>query len=236
MRINKYLANCELGSRRKVEELIKNGLIRVNGEVCLLLTTDIGDSDIVEYQGKKLTVQSDKVYIMLNKPKCYITSMSDEKDRKVVVDLLKDCKIKVFPVGRLDYNTQGLLLLTNDGDWANEITHPSKHISKTYEVKTKYQPTNNQLNQIRNGIVIDGVKTLPAKAKLIDFDDNYFITHITIYEGRNRQVRKMFESIGLKIYALKRISIGNLRLGNLQEGKFRYLSNKEKNYVFMEEI
>lgn len=232
MRINKYLATCGLGSRRSVEELIKKGLIIVNDKVITDLAFDVSSEDIVKYKGKTLSLVEDKVYIMLNKPKCYITSTKDEQGRKVVLDLLKGCKYKVFPVGRLDYNTQGLLLLTNDGDWSNSITHPSNHIAKTYEVTTKYMLTNKQMNMVRNGIVIDGRRTLPAKLELVDKDENYYIYHITIYEGRNREIRKMFEALELKIYSLKRIQIGTLSLGNLEEGKFKYLDKKEINKVF----
>ena len=159
MRINKYLAICELGSRRKVEEFIKLGQIKVNDNVITDFSYDVKDSDKVYFKGQLLFQQTKKVYIMLNKPKCYITSLKDEKDRKIVTDLLIDVKEKVFPVGRLDYNTEGLLLLTNDGDWANEITHPSKHIPKTYEVKLKYPLTSKQAMQINNGILIDGNST-----------------------------------------------------------------------------
>ena len=234
MRINKYLATCGIGSRRGVEELIKNGDISVNGKVVTELSYDISSSDLVKYKGKTVSLVEDKVYIMLNKPKCYITSTKDEQGRKVVLDLLKGCKYKVFPVGRLDYNTQGLLLLTNDGDWANNIIHPSKHISKTYVVTTKYMLTNKQLNQVRNGIVIDGKRTLPAKIELVSKDENLFYYHVTIYEGRNREIRKMFEFLGLKIYSLQRIQIGLLELGKLEEGKFRYLDKKEIKLVFEE--
>ena len=232
MRINKYLASCELGSRRKVEEFILNKQITINGDIVDDLSYDVKMSDIVKYKGKTISPQNKKVYVMLNKPKCYITSLKDEKDRKIVMSLLKGLDYQVFPVGRLDYNTQGLLLLTNDGDWANNITHPSKHISKTYEVQIKVMPTTKQLNALRNGIVIDGRKTLPAKAEIVDFRDNYYIVNITIYEGRNREIRKMFESLNIKIYALKRLSIGDLQLGNLAEGKYRLLSNFEKDLVF----
>ena len=169
---------------------------------------------------------------MLNKPKCYITSLKDEKDRKIVTDLLKNVKEKVFPVGRLDYNTQGLLLLTNDGDWANSIIHPSQHIAKTYEVQIKVMPTNKQLNSLRNGIMIDNKKTLPAKVNIVDNINGFYIIHMTIFEGRNREIRKMFESLGIKIYSLKRLSIGDLELGDLKEGKYRYLNNIEKELVF----
>lgn len=234
MRINKYLASAEIGSRRKVEEYILNGKVAVNGKIVTNLATDITDKDIVTYNGNQIQIQNKKVYIVLNKPKCYITSVSDEKDRKVVLDLVKSCKEKVFPVGRLDYNTEGLLLLTNDGDWANKIIHPSKHISKTYEVKLKYLPTNKQLNALRTGIIIDGEKTLPAKVEVVDNDQEYYVVHITIIQGRNRQVRKMFESLKLKIYNLKRISIGGLSLGNLEMGKFKYLTQEEKELIFLE--
>lgn len=235
MRINKYLATCELGSRRKVEEYIKLGQIIINDKIVTDLSFDVKENDKVCFKNRIIKPQSHKVYIMLNKPKCYITSLKDEKDRKVVIDLLKEVNEKVFPVGRLDYNTEGLLLLTNDGDWANEITHPSKHIAKTYEVKIKHPLTSKQAMQINNGIMIDGRKTLPAKVKLINQSEDFFIYNITIFEGRNREIRKMFEFLNLKIYNLKRISIGSLLLGNLKEGKYRYLNSKEKDLVFWEE-
>jgi len=232
MRINKFLATCELGSRRKVEEFILNGDITINGKIIKELGYDVQNNDVVKYKGKEVTIQRKKVYIMLNKPKCYITSLKDDQDRKIVTDLLRDIKIQVFPVGRLDYNTEGLLLLTNDGDWANSIIHPSNHIKKTYEVRIKVMPTNKQLNQLRNGIVIDCKKTLPAIVQIVDFKDNYYYLHISIFEGRNREIRKMFESLNIKIYNLKRISIGGLELGNLKEGKYRILNNNEKDLVF----
>ena len=232
MRINKYLASAGLGSRRKVEELVVSGKIKVNSVIITNLATEIGVNDIVEYEGKRIMPASNRVYIMLNKPKCYITSLSDEKDRRIVTDLLKGCNEKVFPVGRLDYNTQGLLLLTNDGDWANSIIHPSSHINKTYEVHTKYVLKDKQLNQIRNGIMIDGRRTLPAKIVYVGTAEDRNVYHLTIFEGRNREIRKMFEILGLKIYALKRISIGFLELADLQEGKYRYLSKSEINKVF----
>ena len=234
MRINKYLASCELGSRRKVEEFIIKGEITVNGTKVTELGYNVNENDIVRYKGKIVSPQTNKVYIMLNKPKCYITSKSDEKDRRIVMDLVKSCKEDVFPVGRLDYNTEGLLLLTNDGDWANNITHPSKNIPKTYEVKTKYMLTKKQIKELSSGIMIEGKKTLPAIVETCDKDGDFFVCHITIFEGRNREVRKMFEAIMLKIYNLKRLSIGALELKDLPMGKFRYLDKKEINLVFME--
>lgn len=233
MRINKFLASCGLGSRRKVEEYIKDKKIEVNGKIIDELGYDIKDGDKVTYNGKSVTLSEKKIYIMLNKPKCYITSLSDEKGRKIVTDLLKGIKERVFPIGRLDYNTEGLLLLTNDGDMANNIIHPSSEIGKTYEVKLKYNPTNKQLNEIRKGIVIDGKRTLPAKVEVVTYEEPYYIFHITIFEGRNREIRKMFECLNLKIYNLKRLSIGGLHLGNLEMGKYKILSEKEINKVFI---
>ena len=235
MRINKFLASAGIGSRRKVEEFILDNKITVNGKVITELGYDVKETDKVAYNGKLLSLTENKIYIMLNKPKCYITSLSDEKDRKVVTDLLKGIKDRVFPVGRLDYNTEGLLLLTNDGEWANNIIHPSNHIAKTYEVKTKYNLTNKQINEIRRGIVIDGKRTLPAKIEVVDYEEPYYVNHITIYEGRNREIRKMFEHLNLKIYNLKRLSIGGLHLGNLEMGKYRILKNNEIGKVFEED-
>lgn len=232
MRINKYLASCELGSRRKVEDFILNGDVSVNGKVVRELGLDILEGDEVRYKGKIVKPQEKKVYIMLNKPKCYVTTKSDEKDRRIVMDLVRSVGVDIFPVGRLDFNTEGLLLLTNDGTWANNITHPSKNISKTYEVKTKYQLMPKQIRELSRGVVIDGKKTLPAVVEPVSQDGDFFVTHITIFEGRNREVRKMFESINLKIYNLKRLSIGALSLGNLQMGKFRYLKPNEIDMVF----
>lgn len=232
MRINKYLASCGLGSRRKVEEFVCKGQIKVNEQVVYDLSFDVKEQDVVKYNNKIISLVEDKIYLMLNKPKCYITSTKDEKGRKVVLDLVKSYKSKVFPVGRLDYNTQGLLLLTNDGDFANKVIHPSNHISKVYEVTTKYMLTNKQMNNIRNGIIIDGRRTLPAKVEFVKNDELYYYWNITIFEGRNREIRKMFEFLGLKIYSLKRLQIGSLFLGDLKEGDYKILNNKEIEKVF----
>jgi len=235
VRINKFLASSGIGSRRKVEEYVLEGLVSINGKVVKELGYDVQENDKVCFNGKPVAVEEKKTYIMLNKPKCYITSLSDEKDRRIVTDLLKGIQERVFPIGRLDYNTEGLLLLTNDGDMANNIIHPSSQIGKTYEVKLKHNPTNKQLNEIRRGIVIDGRRTLPAKVEVVSFEDPYYILHITIFEGRNREIRKMFEYLKLTIYNLKRISIGGLKLGNLEMGKYKILSKSEINKVFMED-
>lgn len=234
MRINKYLSSCELGSRRKVEEFVLTGKVSVNDKVVKDLACDVGGNDIVKYNGKIVHSVDKKIYIMLNKPRCYITSLKDEKDRKVVTDLLKGVKQKVFPVGRLDYNTEGLLLLTNDGNWANNIIHPSNHIYKSYEVKLKVVLNGKELNQMRKGMTIDGVQYLPAKVELIKSDEEYMYYNVTIMEGKNREIRRIFESFKVKIYSLKRISIGGLELDDLPEGKYKYLNDVEKNLVFEE--
>ena len=233
MRINKFLASAGIGSRRKVEELVTNGLITVNGEVVTNLVTDISENDMVEFKGKRVSLAENKVYFMLNKPKCYITSVSDEKGRKTVLNLMKGVKERVFPVGRLDYNTEGLLLLTNDGDFANSIIHPSKHISKTYEVFTRVKPTSSGLNQLKKGVNIDGVAYMPAiLGQTVKYNDG-FLTTITIFEGKNHQVKNMFSYIGAKVYDLKRIKIGELTLGDLQNGKFRKLDDNELKKIFI---
>lgn len=236
MRINKFLASAELGSRRHVEQFVLDGKISINGQVNKDLAYDVKDDDVVKFNGKIVRAVSDKIYIMLNKPRCYITSLKDEKDRHVVIDLLKGVKQKVFPVGRLDYNTQGLLLLTNDGDYANNIIHPSKNICKTYEVKVKVVLTNKELNMIRRGMVVDGVNYLPAKIDYVYSEDEFNYYNITIFEGKNREIRRIFEELKVTIYALKRLSIGALELGDLAEGKYKVLSEKEKDLVFKGKI
>ncbi len=233
MRINKFLAGAGLASRRKVEELIINGKIKVNGEVIINLAFDINENDKVEYNGKILSFFKENIYIMLNKPKCYISAVSDNRDRKTVIDLIKEKDERLFPVGRLDYNTEGLLLITNDGDFANNVMHPRNEIGKTYEVTTKEKLTHFHKAQIRTGILIDGVKTSPALVtSSLKINDVLYVTTITIFEGKNREVRNMFKELHLKVYNLKRIKIGNLELGNLKIGSYKYLTQNDINKIF----
>lgn len=233
MRINKYLASAGLASRRKVEQLILNGKIKVNGKIITDLAFNIGESDIVEYNNEKLSLPSKNIYIMLNKPKCYITAVSDDRGRKTVMHLIKDKELRLFPVGRLDYNTEGLLLITNDGDFANNVIHPSNSIGKTYEVTTKQNLTHSHKASLRNGIVINGVKTSPALVTLVQkVDEENYVTTITIFEGRNRIIRNMFKELNLKIYNLKRIKIGSLDLGNLKTGSYKYLTANDIEKIF----
>lgn len=227
MRINKYLASTGIGSRRKVEEFILAGEISVNGIVVEDLSYDVDENtDVVKYKNKILKQQSDMVYIMLNKPKGYICSLSDEKGRPTVVKLVKE-KQRIYPVGRLDYNTEGLLLLTNDGDFANKITHPSGKISKTYLVTLKSKPKTDELDKLRRGIMLEDGLTQPAIVGRPRSADGLFQLEITIFEGKNREVRRMFEAIGYKVFALKRLKIGNLELGDLELKEYKYLTSEE---------
>ena len=232
MRINQYLASCGVASRRKAEEFVKQGLVCINDKVVEELGTVVGEGDVVKLQGKVVKPQENKVCIMLNKPKGYITAVTDDRGRPTVMKLLPKMKERVFPIGRLDFNTEGLLLLTNDGELANNITHPTKHIAKTYEVLLKVKPSTEALQKLRNGVELDGVKTLPALISKPKSADGLFKLEITIHEGKNRQVRRMFESIGVRVFALKRISIGGLKLGDLELKKCKYLSEDEIKTIF----
>lgn len=232
MRINKYLASCGVGSRRKVEEYIIDGRVSVNDEIVYSLSTDIDETnDIVKYNGKIVKLASDKVYIMLNKPKGYLCTVSDDRGRPTVLKLVKE-NLRIYPIGRLDYNTEGLLLLTNDGDFANKIMHPSGRISKTYLVTLKSKPKPDELQKLRSGIMLEDGITQPAIVDRPKLNNGLYDIHITIFEGRNRQVRRMFEAIGYKVYNLKREKIGQLDLGDLEIKKYRYLTKQEIEKIF----
>ena len=229
MRINKYLALCGVASRRKAEQLVLNGNVFVNGKEIRDLATVIQSGDKVEIN-EKVVAPQEFVYIMMNKPRGYVTTCSDEKNRKTVIDLLENVDERIFPVGRLDYDTEGLLLLTNDGDFAKELTHPSKKVPKTY-VATLDKPIDaTDLKQLETGVIIDGEKTFPAKAKIISPSvgaisnrplNSRCIVQLTITQGRNRQVRKMFAALGYDVKHLKRTAIGGFVLGDLRVGEWR---------------
>ncbi|QEY34024.1 rRNA pseudouridine synthase [Caproiciproducens galactitolivorans] len=227
VRLQKLIADCGIASRRKAEEMISAGEVKVNG-----VTAKIGDKvdpqkDKVSIRGKFLDAHVKEVYIMLHKPRGFITTMSDEMNRKCVAELVKDIPERVYPVGRLDRESEGLLLMTNDGEFANAMTHPSLHIPKTYRVTVRPGITEDQLTQIAVGIVIDGRKTAPAKVNVISQEAGRVVLEIVLYEGRNRQIRKMCEQLGLKVARLKRIAVGPVKLGMLQPGKWRPLTNEE---------
>lgn len=227
VRLQKYMAESGIASRRKSEELIAAGKVKVNG-----VTASIGDKinpkkDIVSVDGRKLTAPKSSVYIMLHKPRGFITTMSDEMDRKCVAELISDVGVRVYPVGRLDKDSEGLLLLTNDGEFANNLTHPSKHVPKTYRVTVRPDITEEQINRFMTGIMIDGKMTLPANVNVISKEPGRVVLEVVICEGRNRQIRKMCEELGLEVARLKRVAIGSVKLGMLPQGKWRNLTPQE---------
>lgn len=232
MRLQKFLAQAGVASRRKSEELILDGKVKVNDLIVTELGTKINpDSDVIMYEDRVVTREEEKVYYMLNKPTGYVTTVKDEKGRKTVLDLLKEIPQRIYPVGRLDCDTSGLLLLTNDGDLTYLITHPKHEVEKTYIATVRGVPTNSQLERFRNGLIIDGWKTAKAKINIISKEKNSATLSITIREGRNRQVRKMCAAIETPVISLKRVLVGTLNLGDLQEGKYRSLTDKEVSYL-----
>ncbi len=228
IRIHKIMADSGYCSRRKAELLIKQGRVKLNGH-----PVKVGDKatfkDLITVDGERIYIPKKKnfVYLMLNKPRGYVTTVADEKERKCVMDLLEDVETRVYPVGRLDRNSEGLLLFTNDGEFANGIMHPSKHITKTYRVTVRPDINDEQLVQLSSGIEIDGRKTLPANVNVLEKQAGRVVMTITIKEGRNRQVRRMCEAVGLEVARLRRISIGPLKLGMLKPGDYRELTAEE---------
>lgn len=230
IRLQKYLASCGVASRRKCEELILEGKIEVNGiKVTELGTKITPNTDIVKYNGKIVKPDEEKVYILLNKPIGYVTTAKEQFGRDMVLDLVKINK-RIVPVGRLDMYTSGALILTNDGEFVNKLTHPSQKIDKTYNVTLKGIVTKNDIETLQKGVEIDdGYITKPAKAKILKIDEEKNISRvqIIIHEGKNRQIRKMCESIEKKVLALHRCKIGTLDVKDLKLGQWRYLTQKE---------
>lgn len=228
IRIQKIIADCGYCSRRKAEELINQGKVKLNGR-----PVKPGDKatvrDIITVNGERIYIPKKKnfVYIVMNKPRGYVTTMNDELGRKCVTELLDGVDERVYPVGRLDRNSEGLLLFTNDGAFANSIMHPAKQISKTYRVTVRPDINDDQLVKLSDGVVIDGRKTLPATVVVKDKEPGRVVLLITIKEGRNRQIRKMCEAVGLEVARLRRISIGPLKLGMLKPGTYRELTAEE---------
>ena len=231
MRINKFLADQGVASRRHADAMIEAGRVQINGKVATLGAT-VEENDKVTVDGVLVsaTEKQEKYYIM-NKPKGVICTVSDDRGRKTVMDLLPDGVGRVFPIGRLDYETEGLLLLTNDGDTAYRLTHPTNEIPKTYMARIEGTMTEKDLNPIRSGVELDGVMTKKCKAHIVETNKAYTKVHITITEGRNRQVRRMFEAIGRNVAFLKRVSIGKLKLSGLDRGEVRELTQEEIDYI-----
>ena len=228
-RLQKYMSRCGYASRRRSEILIQEGKVKVNGEVVTVLGTKIdSEKDVVEVQGKKLEPIEVKTTVILNKPAGYVTTAKDQFGRPSVTELVDLPEVRLYPVGRLDYQTTGLLLLTNDGDLAYQLTHPAHHVKKVYEATLKGKITAKEVEQLESGIVLDdGYKTAPAKVQILSVRGEYSKVQITIYEGKNHQIRRMTSSVGLPVLKLKRIQEGPLRLGTLKEGSYRILSESE---------
>ena len=226
------MAKCGVASRRKSEDLISRGLVDVNGKTIIEpgFIVDI-DNDIVKVDGKTIKLEKSKVYIMLNKPIGYVTTLKDEKNRKVVIDLVEGVNERIYPIGRLDIDTSGLLILTNDGDLTQKLSHPRNEIVKRYIAVVEGVPNRNELQTIRNGINIDGKKTAPAIVKIAKRYENESILDIRIHEGRNRQVKKMCDAINHPVKKLKRVAIGEIEISGLDIGNWRYLNQEEIDYL-----
>lgn len=228
MRLNKFLSTCGIASRRKCEELIKSGLVKVNGKVETNLATTVDEKkDEIIYNGEVLKLPSSFVYLKMNKPKGYACTASDEKGRKTIFDLLEDKSVRLFNIGRLDYDTEGVILLTNDGDFANLVIHPSFEIEKEYIVTVEGKMVESEFAVLRKGVVVDGVRMPEARVKPISFDGKFTKVSVVITEGQNHQVRRMFDAIGKSIKLLKRVRIGSVLLGNLYRGKTKPMTEEE---------
>lgn len=236
IRLQKYMAEAGISSRRKAEELILEGKVKVNGKTVNELGIKIvPNKDIVEYNGKKVVLEKEYVYILLNKPIGYVTTVKDQFNRDSILDLVKISK-RIVPVGRLDMYTSGAIILTNDGDFVYKVTHPKHEIEKTYTVTIKGIVKNNEVEELKKGVKIEDYITKPAKVKILKTDEEKNISRleITIHEGKNRQVRKMCEAIGHKVLALHRSKIAGIGVKDLEIGKWRYLTNKEVKKILNE--
>ncbi len=232
IRLQKFLSEAGVASRRKAEEMIRNGSVKVNGAVA-----QIGDSidpkkDTVVVKGKKIRKESNLRYILLNKPRGYVTTTDDDLGRKCVLELVRDVKERIYPVGRLDRVSEGALILTNDGAFANAMMHPSKHVPKTYRVTVRPGITSEQVDMLSTGIDLDGRMTAPAQVHVLSKEDDRAVVEIVLYEGRNRQIRRMCEAVNLEVARLRRIAVGSVKLGMLQTGEWRDLTPTEVESLF----
>lgn len=232
MRINKYIASSGVTSRRNADKLVTEGRVKVNGKIVTELGFDVNENnDTVSVDGKKIALINKYTYIMMYKPKGCVCSANDERGRKTVFDYV-DIDKRLFTVGRLDYDSEGLLLLTNDGALAQYITHPGNEIPKSYLVKVEGDIPEADLARLRKGVKLDdGSLTARAKVRLKEIAGNVYSYDVTIFEGKNREIRRMFEAIGKEVIFLKRVAVGDLRLGGLSRGTYRYLTDKEIDYL-----
>ena len=230
MRVNKYLAECGVASRRSCDKLIAEGRVKVNGRIASL-GEDIRDGDEVTVDGSAVSRRLSHSYYLMNKPKGYVCTVKDDKDRKTVMQLLPAGVGRLFPVGRLDYDTEGMLIFTDDGDLAFRLTHPKNEIEKTYLAKIEGGISDVELNRLRAGVELDGRLTTKSRVRVISADKRFTKLHVTIREGRNRQVRRMFEAVGKRVVFLKRIKIGDMGIGSLERGAVRKLTDEEIFYL-----
>jgi 23S rRNA pseudouridine2605 synthase len=232
-RLQKVLAKAGVASRRRAEELIRQGKVRVDSKVVTEMGIKVDpETQNIECKGVALVSREEKVYILLHKPTGYLSTVDDPQGRPIVTDLLKNIKERVYPVGRLDLNTEGALLLTNDGELSQKILHPSHEVNKTYVAKVKGVPGKKKLDALSKGIELEGRKTWPASIKVLKTEAQSTVIQIIIHEGRKRQVRKMFEAIGHPVLALKRTAYGQLELGGLGPGKYRFLTPRDIKFIF----
>ena len=232
-RLQKVLAKAGIASRRGAEELIRQGKVRVDGRVVTEMGIKVDpETQNIQCNGITLTSQEKKVYLLLHKPTGYLSTVDDPQGRPIVTDLLKNIKERVYPVGRLDLDTEGALLLTNDGELAQKILHPSHEVNKTYVARVKGVPGRKKLDTLSKGIELEGRKTWPASIKVMKTEVQSAVIKITIHEGRKRQIRKMFDAIGHPVLGLKRIAYGKLKLGELRPGKYRFLTPADIKFIF----
>ncbi len=231
-RLQKFIARSGAASRRAAEDMILTGRVRVNKTIVTELGTKVdADNDKVFLDGVRLVPEKKLYYIMLNKPKGYLSTAKDERGRDTVTELVQDVDARLYPVGRLDYLSEGLLFLTNDGEFAYKMTHPTRHVLKKYQVVVSGIPEDEHIKALRKGVDIGGYITAPARVELVKCLERTAQLNITISEGKNRQIRKMCEAVGLSVLRLKRVDIGGVKLGNLPEGKWRHLTDAERNLL-----
>lgn len=226
-RLQKFMAEAGIASRRKSEEYIQKGKVKVNGRVAQIGDKVDPKKDLVVVDGKEISVSNKKYYVMVNKPRGYVTTMSDEFERKCVAQLVSDIPARLYPIGRLDKDSEGLLFMTNDGSFANTVSHPSGHVSKLYRVTVRPAAKEDQITQMAIGVEIDGKKTEPCNIRVTTEEKERTVLEIVLNEGRNRQIRKMCEAVGLEVARLKRVAIGPVKLGMVQPGEYRDLTPDE---------
>ena len=229
MRLQKYLAQCGVASRRHAEEMILDGLVSVNGQVITQMGVQVEESDEVRVKGEIVLPEAVKKYVLYHKPIGEVTTVSDPEGRPTVMQHFTDYPVRLYPVGRLDFDSEGLLLLTNDGDLADKMMHPSNEVDKTYLARVTGNVTLESIRELRMGVMLDDHKTSPARARIIKEETFATVVLVTIHEGRNRQVRRMFEAVGHRVLMLRRVKFGPLELGNLKRGQWRELTDAEVN-------